>query len=64
MAARTGVWTLRHVAHRLCKYITKFTPTLTALYPENAALLAALAAANAACGALDAELQSVQEVGD
>lgn len=64
MARRTGVPTLMHVARLLCKYIVQFTPTITQLYPSNAALLAALAAANTACSALHAALAEVREYGD
>lgn len=64
MARRTGVPSLMKVAERLCFLITKFTPVITQLYPTNTALLAALAAANAACGTLDAELAKVREYGD
>jgi hypothetical protein len=64
VAQRTGVPTLLRVAMELCKYITQFTPTITRLYPDNAALLAALAAANVACSALAAALSEVREYGD
>lgn len=64
MARRTGVPSMIKVAQRLCYLITKFTPILTQLYPNNIALLAALAAANAACGTLSAELAAVRETGD
>jgi len=42
----------------------KFTPILLVQYPENSALQAALAAANAACSALSAQLALVREMGD
>lgn len=61
---RTGVPTLLATAHLLCKYIVKFTPVIERLYPESPALIAALAAANAACAALGSELQAVREYGD
>jgi hypothetical protein len=48
----------------MCNLIVKFTPVITELYPGNAALLAALAAANAACATLHAELATVREYGD
>lgn len=64
MARRTGVPALIGVAHELCRLITKFTPVIQAAYPSNTALLAALAAANAACSALESELVSVREFGD
>jgi hypothetical protein len=48
----------------MCDLIVRFTPTIQSLYPSNAALLAALAAANTACAALHVELSVVREVGD
>lgn len=64
MTRRTGVPALMEVARRMCNLITKFTPVITQLYPSNAPLLAALAAANAACAALHEELSVVREYGD
>lgn len=64
MARRTGVPALMMIAMELCRLITKFTPIITQLYPTNAALLAALAAANAACSVLHAELSAVRAYGD
>lgn len=52
------------VAREMCRLITKFTPVIEALYPENALLLAALATANTACAALHAQLALVREIGD
>lgn len=64
MARRTGVPAMMLVARRLCLLIVKFTPIVQQLYPTNSALLAALAAANAACATLHAELAGVREYGD
>lgn len=64
MARKTGVSSLMKVARRMCQLITDFTPVLVALYPSNTALKAALAAANAACATLHAELAEVRELGD
>jgi hypothetical protein len=64
MARRTGVPALMQVAERLCFLIVKFTPVIQQLYPTNSALMAALAAANAACAALHVELAAVREYGD
>lgn len=64
MARRTGVPTLLYIAKRLCKYITKYSLVIETLYPTNAALIAALAAAQVACGVLASELNSVREYGD
>jgi len=63
MAKRTGVPSLMEVARRLCLLIVKFTPVITATYPTNTTLHAALAAANAACNALHEELSTVREYG-
>ena len=64
MAARNGVPTMIQVATRLCQLVAKFTPVITAQFPTNTTLLAALAAANAACGELSAQLALVRETGD
>lgn len=64
MAKRTGVPTLMKWATFLCRAIAKFTPVIAAAFPENTALLAALAAANTACQQLNAELAQVREYGD
>lgn len=64
MARRTGVPTMLFVAKRLCDLIGRYGSIVATLYPSNVALIAALAAANAACGALAIELQAVREVGD
>lgn len=64
MAQRNGVPTMILVAKELCRLLAKFTPIITAQFPSNTALLAALAAANTACAALAAQLQLVKEYGD
>lgn len=64
MTQRIGVPALMRVARQMCKYIVLFTPAIQRTYPSNSALLAALAAANAACGVLASELQTVREYGD
>ena len=64
MAKRTGVPTMIMVARDLCRLVVKFTPVIQNLYPANATLQAALAAALTACQALDAELSAVREIGD
>jgi hypothetical protein len=64
MAQRNGVPTMIQVAQRLCQLVVKFTPIITQQFPSNAALLAALAAANTACAALEAQLQLVRDYGD
>jgi len=55
---RTGLPSMRALAISLCRLVTKFTPIITQLYPENLALLAALSAANAACAALVEEIDA------
>lgn len=64
MTHRTGIPSLMEVARRLCLLITQFTPTLERYYGDNAPLMAALAAANAACAVLHSELSAVREYGD
>jgi len=64
MARKTYVPTLLRISLSLCKYITKATPIITQLYGSNAALMAALASANAACAELASELAQVREYGD
>lgn len=63
MASRTGVPSLIGIASEMCRLLAKFSPIIAAKYPTNAALIAALAAANAACSVLDAELKQVRETG-
>jgi hypothetical protein len=63
MTQRTGVPALMEVARRLCILVTKFTPVIERLYGTNEDLMAALAAANAACSALHQELSAVREYG-
>jgi len=64
MARKTYVPLLLKLSTGLCLAITRATPLITRLYPENTALLTALAAANAACGVLGEELAKVREYGD
>lgn len=64
MAARNGIPTILAVAQKLCQLLVKFTPIITASFPNNAALLAALAAANAACAVLVQEASAVRAYGD
>lgn len=61
---RTGLPTIRAVSNRLCNYVTTFTPVITKAFPANAALIAALAAANAACAVLVAEADAQLPIGD
>ena len=56
ISRRDGLFSLQRTARELCRLVTAFTPVITRLYPGNAALLAALAAANTACAVLEAEV--------
>jgi len=64
MAQKTYVPTLLSVATRMCKLVATATPVISRLYSDRPALLAALAAANAACATLSEELSAVREYGD
>lgn len=64
MAQRTGIPSILKVAQRLCQLLTTFTPIITTKYGSNASLMAALAAANAACAVLVQEVSAVREYGD
>lgn len=61
---RVGIPTLLLLSTALCRALTKFGHLIEEKYPDNAALLAALAAANAACSILIPELYKVREWGD
>jgi hypothetical protein len=50
-------------AQLLCRLVTKFTPIIARIYPENTTLQAALAAANAACAELHVQLEAVRDYG-
>lgn len=64
MAKRTGIPSISDAAHELCRLLAKYTAVITILYPDNAPLLAALAAAQAACAVLEAQAELVREYGD
>jgi hypothetical protein len=61
---KTGVPTLMQVSKRMCDAVSRFTPAIYRHYSTNAALLAALAAAQAACAVLQAELAKERDYGD
>ena len=63
MAKRTGIPTMLWVAKRMCQLVADYGALITSLYPSNAALIAALTAANAACATLAAELEMVRDYG-
>lgn len=54
---RDGLYSIGKVARILCRLITDFEPVIRRLYPDNAALLAALAAAMAACQVLQEQVE-------
>lgn len=64
MAKRIGIPAIIAVAKEACRLVTKFTPAITKAYPTNTTLLAALAAANAACAVLVTEAEAVRIYGD
>jgi hypothetical protein len=64
MAKKTHVPKLLLLAHALCRGIAVSTPIIQRSFPENTAVLAALAAANAACAALGTELETLRTIGD
>lgn len=63
MARRIGLRTLRDIAYNFCKAYVKFYPGLAIIFATNQALLAALAAVNAACDTLVIEADKAFEPG-
>jgi hypothetical protein len=61
--SRNGFYSLRKHARLLCKFVNAFTPIITKQFSDNSSLLAALAAANAACAILVEEIDEVAEPG-
>lgn len=61
---RSGLPTLLELAKKMCRIIVTFTPAIQKLYGENAALMAALAAANVACHELEQEISEAVLPGD
>jgi hypothetical protein len=59
MAQRSGLPTILQLAKQLCKFISVWTPVIQKFYGGNAALMAALASANAACAVLAAAIDDV-----
>jgi hypothetical protein len=51
---RDGLYSLHRAAKELCRLVVTFAPVIERLYPDNDELQTALAAALAACQALDA----------
>jgi hypothetical protein len=52
------------IAKRLCRFLAKYSSIIKVTYPSNAALAAALTAAEIACSVLASELELVKEWGD
>jgi len=61
---KTGIPTLYNMAKASCTALAKFAPIIQKLYGDNAALMAALAASQAACSVLALELGKVRDWGD
>lgn len=64
MATRDGIPSLMKWAQYLCRTLAKFSGVIAVKYPDNTALLAALAAANTACQVLLTEAAKVRDYGD
>ncbi len=64
MARRLGIYSLQKLATKMCAVLAWATPVLVSEFPTNDTLQAALAAANAACGILNTQLEIVREKGD
>jgi len=63
ITGRIGFYSIRRYARLMCKYILQFSPVIAKVFPENAALMAALAAANAACEVLVSEIDLANDTG-
>lgn len=63
MARRTGLATIRAIAHRACRMITTWSPVIEFVYGSNPLLLAALATANQACEELVRQADAALEQG-
>lgn len=64
MAQRIGLATIRALAFKMCRMISTFGPIIARTYPNNDALMAALAASQAACKVLIMEADAALPVGD
>ena len=56
---RSGLWTLRQLAYKLCQLIPKFTPAIKRAFPDATSLHDALDAVNLACAVLVSEADEV-----
>lgn len=64
MAQRTYIPSIVKAMKTVCSLLTRARPFIVRIYPNNAALLLALDAANAACQALYDEAIQEREFGD
>lgn len=64
MAQRTGIPSIQKVALRMCDLIVKFDLVINVVTNNDPTVLAAKAAALAACGELRAALEPYREYGD
>jgi len=60
MATRTGLFTIRNLAYQICRKYPVWAPIIARVYPNNAALTAALEAAVVACQVLVEEVDGVR----
>ena len=60
---RDGLYSISKTAKQLCRFIVDFAPVIQRLYPANSELQNALAAALAACQALDILVTAQKEEG-
>jgi len=64
MAQKTYIPSVHNAAQDMCKLLARATPVIVRIYGGNAALLAALSAANAACDVLVQEAGNVRSYED
>lgn len=57
---KIGFYTLRKLAYSMCKALTHFAPLIKNFFPDRTALLAALAAAEAACHELVTQIDTTR----
>jgi len=60
---RTGIPAIRKVGHELCRLIVKFAPIILQISDNDPGVSTALAAALAACQALDEAIAEYQQQG-
>lgn len=57
---KIGFYSLRKTAYHLCQLLTAFGPLIRLYFPDSALLLAALAAAEAACHELVTQIDATR----